>query len=97
MGKIVHKLSQLTDATYLDKTGFHSGRSARLLLESQGMNFDENSQDDRDRFDEIVRNELDDEIASLDQMGALRWSETPQTRQEVFIDAWIRGFNKLSR
>ena len=94
MAKIVYKLSELTDATYLDKTGFHSGRSSRLLLESRGTDFDNAFAEE---IEEIAKSELDDEIASLDQMGALRWSETPQVRQQVFIEAWIRGFNKLSR
>jgi len=80
-------------ATYLDRLGHHWGRLGREFLERAGWIREGMNDDD---IHAMSKDKLQEHIDLLTAEGALDRSTTPQIRQQVFIEAWIRGFNKLS-
>jgi len=89
-----HHEELVRSATYLDRLGHHWGRLGRAFLERVGWIREGMSDDD---MHAMSKDKLQEHIDLLTAEGALDWFSTPQIRQQVFIEAWIRGFNKLSR
>jgi hypothetical protein len=85
---------RLKSATYLDRLGLWWGRHGRDGLERAG--WIREGMDD-ETIHQMAQDKLTEHLDLLDANGALDWKRTPAVRQQVFIDAWIRGFNKLSR
>jgi hypothetical protein len=80
--------SKLTDATYLDRlgerVGRESGRAAVEVAIRNGLTTEIPTT--------IAQRCLDRDVEALTRAGLLDWNSTPGIRKDVFIGAWVHGF-----
>jgi len=79
------------DPSYLDKLGHEHGQKSRAYLERTGSIRDGMNDDDAYA---VAGQKMADVIGWLNHKHEMDWDRLSDRNQQIFMDAWLRGFNR---